>query len=139
MALNTLEAVETLSFRVTKFEERFIKEVDDTSKYAFVLTFEEQEQTTLSNTSYEFIQTEELTELGIAVQPYGAIIMNSLAPTQDDEPDAYLFIKVDGVDTLYKSSETLGDIIGSGVGVGVTFEPESDDSGDDSGDDSIIN
>lgn len=69
------------------------------SEGAVVLTFSgETDGATLAPNTFKFVQTEELTELGIAVQPYGAILIPASAVDEEFE----LVLELDG--TVYKDA-----------------------------------
>lgn len=73
-----------------------------------VLVFEPNtEPTSLAPFNFKFVQTEELTRRGIAVHPYGAVIVPSeqLWDTEVGDP-IYFFVEVNGV--TYKSRDLRG-------------------------------
>lgn len=68
----------------------------DESEEAITFTFDvdtSDENPTLANTNYSFVQTEALTEEGIAVHKYGAVII----PTSKSATEITLTMEVDGV------------------------------------------
>lgn len=73
----------------------------DESEEAITFTFSvdtSDEEPTLANTNYNFVQTEALTEEGIAVHKYGAVII----PASKSATDIVLTMEVDGV--IYDNS-----------------------------------
>lgn len=127
MSLNTITPLTEYKFNVASVEKTAI----DASHDAFVITLEYQNPASLSlaEQSYEFVQTEDLTELGVAVQPYGAIIINTLAPTQGDWVDATLALKTPG--GLLETNIILDNLLN--VGTTVTFEASEDGGGEGGG------
>lgn len=126
MGLNTITPLTEYTFHVASMEQTAV----DASHFAIVITleYENPESLTLAEQSYEFVQTEELTALGVAVQPYGAFIMNDLAPTQEDFIEAGLILKTPA--GLLETESTLEDLLT--VGATVTFAAsDSDDGGSD--------
>ena len=84
----------------------------------------------LKDQRFEFVQTEELTELGVAVNEYGAITVPATLDTSDD-PQLTLVVRVDG-DTelegtltlvLVEGTEPDPDIPATVVGDTITFTP----------------
>lgn len=93
-----------------------VESVDQTD-YAKVITLIPANVDTLANTNMLFVQTEDITELGIAVQPYGAIFVP--AGALDDATAVELTGKL-GSDT-YTSTQNLKTIA---VGATVTMTKE---------------
>lgn len=116
MALNTITPQTEYAFKVASVEQKAI----DASHNAIVITLDYQNPATLSlaEQNYEFVQTEELTEAGVAVQPYGAIIMNNLAPTQILAGTATLKLKTPG--GLLETESVINALLT--VGATVAFE-----------------
>lgn len=81
----------------------------------------------LSNMAYNFNQTEDATELGVAIQKYGAVIIPVSATGED------ITLEVQIGDTVYTASSAITDA--SDVGDTVTLVP-ADDSDDSDADDS---
>lgn len=122
MALNTITPLTEYAFRVASIDELIIVP-GEVPKKAITITLEYiPEEPSLADQNYEFIQTEELTEAGIAVQPYGAILINTLAPSTLEE----LTLSLKTAGGVLVSSETLFDIIDGVVGSVVSFAEESE-------------
>lgn len=86
--------------------ETFTVHIDskDESEEATVFTLSvttADENPTLVNTNYNFVQTEALTEAGIAIQKYGAVII----PTSQVATEITLVMEVDGV--TYEGATTI--------------------------------
>ena len=115
MSLNTITPLTEYVFKVASVEQTAV----DASHNAIVITLEYQnpDTLTLAEQSYEFVQTEDLTEAGIAVQPYGAIIMNELAPTQEGYGSAVLALNTPG--GLLETESDIEDLLT--IGETVTF------------------
>lgn len=128
MSLNTITPLTEYVFKVASIDEMVIGESN--SALSITLEYQNPDSLTLANQNYEFIQTEELTEAGVAVQPYGAIIMNSLAPTQLSSANtAVLAIKTPG--GILESDTTLEELE---LGATVTFAAsEAEGGGGDEG------
>lgn len=125
MALNTITPLTEYVFTVASIDNRII-EPGDPPKAAIVITLEYAGTNPLSlaEQNYEFVQTEELTEAGIAVQPYGALIINTFAPSTLGELN--MLLKTAG--GVLVSDVSILDIVDV-IGATVTFEPESDEGG----------
>lgn len=125
MALNTITPLTNYTFKVSSIDRLIVKpgEIPVPDKEAITVTFEYENPgtLTLADQNYEFIQTEALTEAGVAVQPYGAILINTLAPSQLS--GLYLNLKTAG--GILVTTTGLTDILDGGVGTTVTFAPES--------------
>ena len=123
MALNTITPLTRYTFKVASIDRLIVKpgEIPVPDKEALTVTFEYASEESLAEQNYEFIQTEALTEAGVAVQPYGAILINTLAPSQLS--GLYLNLKTAG--GILVSTTALTDILDGGVGTTVTFSPES--------------
>lgn len=123
MALNTITPLTEYTFKVASVERTAV----DASHDAIVITLEYQNPASLSlaDQSYEFVQTEALTEAGIAVQPYGAILINNLAPTQSSIEAPTLILKTAGGELVTESE--LTDMLT--VGATVTFAPSESEGG----------
>lgn len=115
MALNTITPLTEYTFKVASIEETNIDAIH--KGYAIILDYVAPENLTMANQNYEFIQTEALTELGVAVHPYGAILMNYLAPTQAELGEAKLVLRTEAGDL--ESNITLAQI--DEVGATVRF------------------
>lgn len=127
MALNTITPLTEYKFKVASVEQTAV----DASHHAIVITLEYQnpESLTLAEQNYEFVQTEGLTEEGVAVQPYGAIIINDLAPTSILAGTATLKLKTPG--GLLETESVINDLMT--VGATVTFHASEDSGGGDVG------
>ena len=123
MALNTITPLTNYTFKVASIDRLIVKpgEIPAPDEEALTVTFEYVSEESLAEQNYEFVQTEALTEAGIAVQPYGAILINTLAPSQLS--DLYLNLKTAG--GILVTTTKLTDILDGGVGTTVTFAPES--------------
>lgn len=115
MSLNTITPLTEYVFKVASVEKTAV----DASHNAIVITLDYQNPASLSlaEQSYEFVQTEDLTEKGIAVQPYGAILLNELAPTQAGYGSTVLALKTPG--GLLNTESDIEDLLT--VGATVTF------------------
>lgn len=135
MALNTITPLTEYAFKVASIDRLIVKpgEIPVPDKEAITVTFDYVPVDSLADQNYEFIQTEELTEAGIAVQPYGAVLVNMLAPSQVSG----LYLKLKTAGGVLVSDTDISDILDGGAGTSVTFaaESEGDGGGDDSGDD----
>lgn len=78
----------------------------------------------LTYQNYKFIQTEELTALGVAVHPYGAIIFDAILAA-DATNDTIVVVEFDG--NQYGAS--LTGIMESPVGTPIDFELIEDEGG----------
>ena len=76
--------------------------------------------------NYKFIQTEELTTLGVAVHPYGAIIFDPILAADATE-DTLVVVEFDG--KQYGAS--LFDIIQTSAAMPITFDLIEDEGGGD--------
>lgn len=123
MALNTITPLTNYTFKVASIDRLIVKpgEIPAPDKEALTVTFEYVSEESLAEQNYEFVQTEALTEAGVAVQPYGAILINTLAPSQLS--GLYLNLKTAG--GILVTTTGLTDILDGGVGTTVTFAPES--------------
>lgn len=130
MALNTITPLTEYVFKVASIDRLIVKpgEIPVPDKEALTVTFEYVSKKSLAEQNYEFVQTEELTEAGIAVQPYGAVIINTLAPSTLS--GLTLSLKTAG--GLLVANTGLTDILDGGVGTTVTFAPESEGGGGES-------
>ena len=82
----------------------------DESEEAITFTFDvdtSDENPTLANTNYSFVQTEALTEEGIAVHKYGAVII----PASKSATEIVLTMEVDGV--IYENSTEATKLTGA--------------------------
>lgn len=79
----------------------------------------------LTYQNYKFIQTEELTALGVAVHPYGGIVFNIETIPGDPALLTPVVVEYDGT----KYAKSLGYIIGAGSGTPLEFEPLEDEGG----------
>ena len=127
MALNTITPLTEYVFKVASVEQIAV----DASRNAIVITLEYQnpESLSLAEQNYEFVQTEGLTEVGVAVQPYGAILMNYLAPTAVSLGGNKLYIKTDA--GLLESNLALSEI--DEVGATITFAASESEGGGEGG------
>lgn len=132
MALNTITPLTEYAFKVASIDRLVVKpgEIPVPDKEAITVTFEYEtpDTLTLAEQNYEFIQTEDLTEAGIAVQPYGAILINTLAPTTLAE----LTLSLKTAGGVLVSDVSILDILDDGVGTAVTFAEESEGGGGES-------
>lgn len=117
----TPTAVTSMSFKVAAI-------ADSAESRIFMLT--QVGSAALKDQRFEFIQTEDLTKLGVAVNEYGAITVPADLDTSDD-PQITLEIRVDG-DTILEGTITLvliegtapdPDIPATVVGDTITFAP----------------
>lgn len=92
--------VTSMTFEVSTITESEVSKV-------IVLTEKETAMQKVGNTNFEFVQTEELTEKGVAVLPYGAFIvpLNTTEPVESFVP----VIKVKGVE-MKASAITVADV-----------------------------
>ena len=67
---------------------------------------------------YKFIQTQELTTIGVAVHPYGAIVVSPEAVETLTGNTLDLSVKIDGIEELY----TNGIVLGAEVGDTIVFD-----------------
>lgn len=74
--------------------------------------------------NYKFIQTEQLTELGIAVHPYGAIVVDALLAV-DVSSEPLVVVEFDGK----QYGVSLDEILEETVGTPITFELIEDEGG----------
>ena len=74
--------------------------------------------------NYKFIQTEELTALGVAVHPYGAIVFDALL-TGDVTEDTLVVVEFDGK----QYGAALVNIIESPAATPITFDLIEDEGG----------
>ena len=86
------------------------------SDIATTLTFGISGSATLQPSNYSFIQTEDLTEAGIAVHPFGALMI----PDGQEETEITLEVVINGVKYIGATAVTAA----SDVGDTVTFAPE---------------
>lgn len=121
MALNTITPLTEYVFKVASMDTLNLRQSSEVPPRANTITLEYVPEASLADQNYEFIQTEALTEAGVAVQPYGAILINTLAPSQLS--GLYLNLKTAGGILVTKTG--LTDILDGGVGTTVTFAPES--------------
>lgn len=130
MALNTITPLTEYVFKVASIDRLIVKpgEIPVPDKEALTVTFEYVPEESLAEQNYEFIQTEELTEAGIAVQPYGAVLINMIAPSQLSG----LYLKIKTAGGLLVADTGLTDILDGGVGTRVSFAPESEGGGGES-------
>lgn len=121
MGLKTLDKPDSIRFVVKSKEMTDIGlTADESMGYALIITLEQLYTEGLENQNVTFVQTPDLTEAGVAVQPYGAIIINTFAPTFGDYSTPPLYIEFsDG--TLYTATKTLGDLVSGDAGTSVTF------------------
>ena len=114
-------AVTSMSFKVAAI-------ADSTESRIYMLN--QIASAALKDQRFEFVQTEDLTELGVAVNEYGAITVPATLDTTDD-PQLTLVIRVDG-DTELEGTLTLVLIEGEGgaddtpataIGDTITFVP----------------
>ena len=117
----TPTAVTSMSFKVAAI-------ADSPESRTFMLV--QAASAALKDQRFEFIQTEDLTELGVAVNEYGAITVPADLDTTDD-PQLTLVVRVDG-DTELEGTLTLvlvegtapdPDIPATVVGDTITFAP----------------
>lgn len=106
MSLNTITPLTEYVFKVVSVEQTAVG--NDKSAFVCILEYQNPDTLTLADQSYEFVQTEELTELGIAVQPYGVFIINELAPSQSGWDEAGLILKTPG--GLLETESVLDDL-----------------------------
>lgn len=111
MALNTITPLTEYTFMVASVEQTTVAN----DKFAFAITLEYKNPASLSlaEQSYEFVQTEDLTEKGVAVQPYGAILLNELAPTQAGYGSVTLALKTPG--GLLETESDIDDLLTTGA------------------------
>lgn len=129
MALNTISPLPEYTFKVASIDELALRHTSEVSPKAITITFEYvPEAVSLAEQNYEFIQTEELTEAGIAVQPYGAVLINMIAPSRLSG----LYLKIKTAGGLLVADTGLTDILDGGVGTRVSFAPESEGGGGES-------
>lgn len=122
MALNTITPLTEYAFKVASMDELELQHTSGVSPKAITITFEYlPEAVSLAEQNYEFIQTEELTEAGIAIQPYGAVLINMIAPSQLSG----LYLKIKTAVGLLVANTGLTDILDGGVGTTVTFGAKS--------------
>lgn len=126
MSLNTITPLTEYVFKVASIDNLDLGD----SKYAIAITFEYQnpDELSLAEQNYEFIQTEDLTAVGVAVQPYGALVMNTLEPTSASDI-GILTLSLKTAGGILESDVTISDILTEGVGTEVTFA--TDEGGGD--------
>lgn len=117
MGLNTLDKPESIYFRVSSNDTSIVG-VDSNEQdiYARTITLEQMNDTAINNQNVTFVQTEEMTEAGVAVQPYGAFIANLKSPTTALANLYPAIVFDDG--TTYFANKHLGQMV---VGTAVTF------------------
>lgn len=140
MALNTITPLTEYTFKIASIDELVLRQTSKVSPKAVTITFEYvPKNVSLAEQNYEFIQTVELTEAGIAVQPYGAVLINMIAPSQLSGlktaggpivADTHLNLKTAG--GLLVADTGLTDILDGGVGTTVTFGAKSEGGGGES-------
>lgn len=129
MALHTITPLTEYTFKVASIDELVLRQTSEVSPTAVTITFEYvPEDVSLAEQNYEFVQTEELTEAGIAVQPYGAVLINMIAPSQLSG----LYLKIKTAVGLLVADTGLTDILDGGVGTRVTFASASEGGGGES-------
>lgn len=117
MGLNTLDKPESIYFRVSSNDTSIVGvDSNDQPLYARTITLEQMNDTAINNQNVRFVQTEALTEAGVAVQPYGAFIANLKSPTVG-LANLYPVIAFDD-GTWYYGNKHLGQMT---VGTTVTF------------------
>lgn len=119
MALNTIAPMTEYVFKVASIDQLALQQSAEVPPKAITITLEYSDANPLSlaEQNYEFIQTEELTEAGIAVQPYGAILINTLAPSTLSA----LNLELKTAGGVLESDVTISNILSGGVGTTVTF------------------
>lgn len=119
MALNTITPLTEYVFKVASMDTLNLRQSSEVPPRANTITLEYVPEASLAEQNYEFIQTEELTEAGVAVQPYGAILINTLAPTATPLTGINLSLKTPA--GVLTSDVSLVAILAGGVGTRVTF------------------
>ena len=124
MSLNTIEPIASLLFTVGSVDTLLLTDDIENPKRAVTsaLTYMGTAELTLANQNYEFVQTEALTEAGIAVQPYGAFLMNEVAPSGPTATNIRLDLMIG--ETLYICTTTLSNLFTVG-GPPLQFSPLS--------------
>lgn len=120
MSLETLQKPEVINFVVSSFESTLVDYDDNEDPIVTAsLTLEQVYEPSLADQNVTFVQTEELTEAGVAVQPYGAFLMNFKAPTAMTESDLLPVIRFDD-GTEYVGNASLFDLhTGDSISFGI--------------------
>ena len=114
---NAVAFVDTKPTAVTSMSFKVAAIADGPESKIFMLT--QVASAALKDQRFEFIQTEDLTELGVAVNEYGAITVPADLDTSDD-PQLTLVVRVDG-DTELEGTLTL--VLVEGVSEGAEDTP----------------